>query len=130
MAVSKAPPETPVVEAPKSIDLELVLYQRYHRGGKLYERDNAYRFNLKSAEILLAEVEDGTGRPVWRRYKPKPVVKRAIPGVKEVFDATANNVHNVTDPDHEVVTQAINIGDDNEITEILGAPDIDDGVAV
>lgn len=60
--------------------LELALYERYNRAGVLYTqktedgKPRAYRFKLSDARVLLREVEEGTGRPIWVRAKPKAQV--------------------------------------------------------
>ena len=80
------------VEAP--IQLELALYSRYNRAGHLYEREMVYEFNPAQARILLGEVEVETGRPIWRRYKPKPTAQeiRLNNEQRRVVNATKDNV--------------------------------------
>src|SRR5512135_3057059 len=106
MTVKTAPKtaEAPV-EAPRTIDLELVVYSRYNLGGIVYEKEKAYRFSEPQALQLLEEVEDTTGKPVWRRYRPKPVAQRPDSGVKTVIDASKNDVAPRHDPDADVVSR-------------------------
>ncbi len=131
MAVTQTPASKAATAAapaaPTTVDLELVLYARYYRGGALYEREQAYRFTTEQADILLAEVEDGTGRPVWKRYKAKPPVQRPDSGVKNIVNAQSFDVKHLSDRDNAFVGQRINVGDDSEIADLLPQ---DDGVVV
>jgi hypothetical protein len=126
-AAAESAQTAPTPAAPATVDLELVLYARYYRGSALYEREQAYRFTAEQAEILLAEVEDNTGRPVWKRYKPKPVVQQPNSGIKNVVNAQNFDVKHLADTEQQFTGQRINVGDDSEIADILGA---EDGVTV
>ena len=113
----------------KTLDLELVLYTRYYRGGTLYEKGNAYRFKADQAEILLEEVEQDTGRPIWRRYKPQPIarqVQQETLGTKQIVDSTAAKVERPSEDAQfmrVVPTNVINVGDDSELEGVLGTDD-------
>lgn len=104
----------------KTIDLELVTYKRYHRGGRLYVAEQAYRFTEVQAAILLEEVDNSSGRPVWRRYKPKSAASVPELGIKKVTDSTTAKVERIADD--EMLSEApkrIDIGSDAEIADIL-----------
>jgi hypothetical protein len=113
-------PAVKVEQPVKTIDLELVTYQRYHRGGRLYVAEQAYRFTEAQAVILLEEVDSSTSRPVWRRYKPKAAAAVPELGIKKVSDSTTAKVERI--PEDEVfaeVPKRIDIGSDAEISDIL-----------
>lgn len=118
MSVTKTAPkvETPVA-APTHVDLEVVLYARYHRGTKLYEREKAYRFTPKQAAILLEEVDETTQQPIWRRYKVKAAAVRAEAGIKQVIDASKDDVVEHINPDADLAR--IDVGDESELAGIL-----------
>jgi hypothetical protein len=113
------------------IILELAYYKRYTRGvtGTPYEADKAYRFKAEQAAILLEEVEEPSGRPIWRRYKPKTNPQRIkVPeGHKQTMDAASDIIKPLESPD-TAITKGIQIGSDDEIKEILGSAE--EGVAI
>lgn len=122
MAVTMKPEAQAAKPAPqKFVELELWLFQRYHRGGVLYEKEMAYRFTEEQAEVLLRECEDGTGRPIWRRYVPKPIQQVRDSGVKNVRDATQNKVADQADQEFAAPANRLDVGSEEEFREIVGA---------
>lgn len=80
----------------QKVALELAIYQRYTRAGVTYVKtaengqDKAYLFTPANAAILLEEVDDTTGRPIWRRYRPRRTeVQRQIDMSKPQLEDTA-----------------------------------------
>lgn len=116
----------PVVaqKAPEFVLLELAFYKRYTRGvhGKTFEADNAYRFTKEQAEVLLQDVEEVSGRPIWRRYKPKADPRRVVvpEGHKATMDATDTQIAKMAMSD-EVNIKGLEVGSDAEIADILAA---------
>lgn len=102
------------------VELELSVYKRYSRQGTVYEAAQAYRFTEEQASVLLREIADD-GRPLWRRYTPRPIQQQLNSGVKNVVDATQNKVKDISDPDGNLISQKrIEIGTEEEIKELLG----------
>lgn len=120
MAVTKTTEGPKTAPAQKFVELELWLFQRYHRGGVLYEAEMAYRFTEEQAELLLRECEEGTGRPIWRRYTPKPIQQVRDSGVKNVRDATQNRVTSQEDVEFSGARR-IDVGSEEEFREVVGA---------
>lgn len=109
--------DTPAVTEPKTVDLELRAYNRYVRNDVLYEKGQAYRFTQDQAEVLLEEVDDVNGRPIWGRWKPvskRMVVEREVTPKDMTWDSITPAP--VAD---EVATKGIDIGDDSEIADLL-----------
>jgi len=107
--------------APALVKLELAFYKRYHRGGHLYDSDSIYEFTPEQADILLSEVEDGTDRPIWRKYRPKPTPQqvRINEENRRVVTATTDKIEEIEEAGR--TEGRIDIGSDEEIAEILGA---------
>lgn len=111
---------TPAV-APTLILLELAFFERYNRAGVLYTRKTedgkprAYRFTLEQARVLLREVEDGTGRPIWVRAKPKAKVEDP-----ETFDSQDLKPLEAIHPSGHELSARADVGTDDELRELLG----------
>ena len=129
-----AAPEVPKEEP--TIELELASYVRYNRAGHAYDNEHAYKFTQKQALILLQEVDPNSGKPVWRRYKPKEDVQPEVPrGHKRMINAQSDGVKSAVDVDDinpVAAVKRIEIGDDDpEVAALLQqAEDGDDGVTV
>lgn len=123
VAVAAAPkePEVPV-------QLELALYSRYNRAGHLYEREMVYEFNPSQARILLAEVEAETGRPIWRRYKPKPTAQeiRMNNEQRRVVNATKDNVAPQVTEGGVISSGRLDVGSDEDLADL----NLGDGVEI
>lgn len=133
------PANKPPVE--QTVVLELAIYQRYTRQGTLYTklndkgRDQHYGFTTRQAAILLQEIDDVDGRPVWRRPRVKKtaVQEQVDFSTPVVFDASADRV-NVIELDETVriglpgITR-LEDGTDEEFAELLGQSlgDLDSG---
>lgn len=121
---AKAEAAIPVPE--RKIQLELTIYTRYTRAGHLYEKDKVYEFNESQADILMQEVEEASGLPLWRKYKPRPTPKevRIEEGRRALVDATGDHVvkqERVAAPDGQV--RGIQVGSDDELSDIPGLND-------
>lgn len=118
------------VQVTQKIILELSPpIRRYTRGSggtsKTYESEKAYRFTVAQAVILLAEVQEPTGIPIWRRYKPKireaERVQTILTGHKPLYEADGDDIRVLPKPD-EAVSQPmarLDIGDDAEAEALL-----------
>lgn len=105
--------------------LELALYERYNRAGVLYTqktedgKPRAYRFKLSDARVLLREVEDGTGRPIWVRAKPKSQVEadpREAPELGELAPIHAEGTE---------LSARVDVGSEEELAELgLGGDEV------
>lgn len=118
--VSKAEVQAAPQAEPKTVTLELAIYKRYNRGGHLYVAEEAYEFYEPQALILLRETEESTGRPLWRRYKPKVEVQVAPPGHKVIVSALQDGVRQEADHDEINPVRRIDIGADEDLSDILG----------
>ena len=117
------------------IQLELAMYDRYSRGDKLFvkrdettDRPVAYGFTQAQARILLQEVEEPSGRPIWRRPRPmrREEIQQKFVGQAMVLDASASTIKEIAaDPD-AIPAQRIDFGDDSELTDIPGLLDLSD----
>jgi hypothetical protein len=97
--------------------LTLAIYQRYSRGGILYEAGKVYGFTAEQAETLLAEEDEG--RPIWRKYRAPKVEDSAASKEPEVIIQTERELP-VLNP-VEVVNGRLEVGTEDELKE-LGLP--------
>jgi len=128
MALKSAekPEEAPAVANPhaNTTVLELALYKIYTWQGVTYERGKPYRFKNSDAMILLGEHDHG--RPVWRIYTPP--TKKSAPR-NEIVDATRVQAQLPVDEFGTVLVapdttkKRIDVGTDDEISDILSRPD-------
>ena len=120
-------PGAPVEPPPEdTMVLELALYKNYMMGRVVYEKGSVYRFRKEDALRLLGE--NDLGRPIWKIHRP--VVKKMAPE-NVVRVATAIKVAPPGEPIHGLPVEGgkktrIEIGDDDEIADILGREDNDD----
>jgi hypothetical protein len=116
-------PENEVAHVQKpGILLELAMYQNYNYRGTMFTKGTPYLFSKDEAIVLLSETD--LGRPVWKRYKPLIVEQRRASAVVDATEFTADR-DVVDDPIRriEVTTNKIEIGNDEEIADILNADD-------
>jgi hypothetical protein len=117
--------------AVEHVFLTPALYDRYVRKGHLFEKGTPYRVTREQADVLLAEVEDESDRPLWRVYKPAAtpqalIIAEAARGPAAV-DMTGALVEDLPEVDANADSKRrLEVGDDSEIAEILA----DAGVAV
>lgn len=110
---------TPTAPAEDTVLLESALYKNYNWRGTLYEKGKAYKFTRQTAITLLGEQDNG--RNIWKLYRaPKP---KAAPK-NLVVDVTSVNMDQDLDPIHGVVATRINIGDESEISDVVGGGDV------
>jgi len=121
----KTPEESAKIAAPATTVLELALYKIYTWQGHTYEQGKPYRFKNEDAMVLLSEQD--IGRQVWKLYRPAP---KAHAPKTEIQDATS--VHASRPPEDTWGISTVNkeqkrvdIGDDSEIQDVLGAIDAD-----
>lgn len=122
--------KAPAPPADDTVLLELAFYKRLTRQRTTYVSGQPYRFKREDAYRLLAELDHQ--RPIWRIFQPKPVVRKAVDGTVEqpVVDATHLSVERKAEPifgsEAVMVTpkgKRIEVGTDDEISDILNAPD-------
>lgn len=105
-------------EADTSVVLELFNYKRYVRVDTLYEKGVPYRFTAAQALILMDEVDEVTGTPVWKRYKSpqqrQVVVREVQPQDMTAQKVVAPDMSESTDP-----SKRIEIGDDSDLAGLL-----------
>jgi hypothetical protein len=117
------------VEQP-TIELELAIYDRYSRQGVLYVaqtedgRPQTYRFTTPQAKIVLQDVDDVSGRPIWRKPRKRvtEVQKQVDRNVPKVFDATKDQVKPI-EREETVgygMTETLQDGNDSELLDIPG----------
>ena len=125
------------------VALELAIYKRYvehyrnekgEADSKLYTDEEFYLFTPEQANLLLRKTEDNTGRPIWRRYRTPADKNAGTPvGEKRALNATNDRVQPDRRDPSELAAQGVDvieIGTDDEISDILaGVPDAD-GVGV
>lgn len=135
-APESPPPASPmavadakVVEEQKII-LELAPpLRRYTRGSaatsKVFEAEKAYRFTVSQAVILLAEVQEPSGLPIWRRYKPKPQeaerIQQVLTGHKPTYEGGSEEIKAMPKPDVAIAGPLgrLDIGTDEEVDAML-----------
>lgn len=117
---------------PAKVRLELALYERYTRMGYLYTkkddqgRNRVYLFTQEQALILLQEVEESTGRPIWRRPRDHKETQKLqeISQAPVEFDATGDKTLAApvdSGPVVEAKPEArIEVGSEDELRGILG----------
>jgi hypothetical protein len=106
------------LSAEDTVTLELELYQNYTIHGEVYTKGTPYRFLRADAMHLLAERD--LNRPVWRIYRPAPVIREKV---TEVVDATRRTVPTEFVHGVPLETRRIEVGDDSEIADILTSDD-------
>lgn len=131
--------------APQTINLELAIYQRYTRKGKLFTkttedgRPQVYAFTPQQAAVLMQEVDEVSQRPIWRRPRVQPTqqqiqIDRSKPVVSSAADLGEIQAIEVDDtsrigqePVHP--EQRLDDGTDEELAELLGQdlPELQDG---
>ena len=112
-AATQAPAAAPA--APSDITkLTLAIFQRYSRGGILYEAGKVYGFTAEQAEVLLAEEDDG--RPIWRKYRAPKVEDGSTPKEPEVILQTERELP-VLNP-VEAVNGRLEVGTEDELKEL------------
>jgi hypothetical protein len=120
-------PEAPAAPSVPNgmVALELAIYKRYTRAGKLYTDEQYYLFTTEQAEVLLQELEDHTGRPLWKRYRPKKTERQIEheAGRKVAFDASKDGVRPMSRDAEELEAMnrgVIEIGEESELSDIPG----------
>lgn len=100
--------------------LELALYKIYNRMGSRFEKGKVYQFTPEQAVILLGEQD--AGRAIWKVFRkplPEPTPVQKIES--NIVDATKLTVTESLSDDTMPALEAIEIGNDEEIAEILAA---------
>jgi hypothetical protein len=121
MAVTKKDVQ-PQAEAPL-VRLELVGVKRYvPLDGPLYEAGVIYKFTQEQAKKVM-RLTDGDGKPLFDTYKPERHKKVVVLGPQEA-DMSQESINDIT----PVSAERLDIGDDDEIRDIIGAEE--EGVRV
>jgi hypothetical protein len=112
-------PVVMAVQPAGTVLLELGLYVRYTRHGRLFTKGNIYRFNAEQAIRLLGEHD--RGRPIWRRWrKPEPKIDPLQRKVDGIIDATGESIRAQPEGDPlDGPRDQINIGNEDEILNLL-----------
>jgi len=136
--IAGAAPPKPVV-SPKQTEkqtvmLELAFYKNYRRNNVPYTKGTVYKFSPEQALILLREQD--AGRRIWKRVTtlrvapPKPIVAAERVNNRVVVDATAEpvtvNKDEFGEPEKTEELPAIELGNDEEIADILNEVEGDD----
>jgi hypothetical protein len=122
---SQATPDLAAPIAPEdTVLLELAMYTNYTWQGQSFVKGKAYKFHRSDAMQLLSEAD--AGRPVWKMFR---AIKPKVQPANVVVDATAMNIRK-TDPDDmrgvpegDNTPKRIDVGSDDEISDILGRED-------
>ncbi len=104
----------PAVKEEPTVVLELALYTNYTWNGFTYKKGEAYRFRQTDAMALLSEQDHN--RPIWKQYTPPKKRKAAQ---QEIVDST--RVSAAPRGPAEEPNKRIDVGDDSELGDILGA---------
>jgi hypothetical protein len=92
--------------------------------GALFENHKAYEFPVAEAARRLSQVDETTGTPLWKTFRPESVVKEdtSTPQAPEVVPASAALAPAAAAP---AATKVVEIGTAAEAKE-LGLPDESD----